>query len=106
MRLSPIEVREEVWLRRVLRKHVRLTGSPRAAAFLNSSAPIAIFAGRTSGPAVLHRADLGAGSEPIQTAGDAGGLHRADFAQGRSGHLENPVPKDRDRSSAIQPGLA
>ncbi len=40
VRLAPIEVREEVWLRRVLRKHLRLTGSPRAAASLNASAPL------------------------------------------------------------------
>jgi glutamate synthase (ferredoxin) len=40
VRLSPIEVREEVWLRRVLRKHLRLTGSPRAAALLTATAPL------------------------------------------------------------------
>jgi glutamate synthase (ferredoxin) len=40
VRLAPIEVREEVWLRRVLRKHLRLTGSPRAAGLLNASAPL------------------------------------------------------------------
>ena len=40
VRLAPIEVREELWLRRVLRKHLRLTGSPRAAGLLNNSAPL------------------------------------------------------------------
>jgi len=40
VRLAPIEVREEVWLRRVLRKHLRLTDSPRAAELLNASAPL------------------------------------------------------------------
>jgi glutamate synthase (ferredoxin) len=40
VRLTAVEVREEVWLRRVLRKHLRLTGSPRAATLLNSDAPL------------------------------------------------------------------
>ena len=40
VRVAPIEVREEVWLRRVLRKHLRLTGSPRAAALLADRAPL------------------------------------------------------------------
>ncbi|MGA9814198.1 MAG: glutamate synthase large subunit, partial [Terriglobales bacterium] len=40
VRLAPVEVREEVWLRRVLRKHLRLTGSPRAMVLLNSTAPL------------------------------------------------------------------
>jgi glutamate synthase (ferredoxin) len=31
VRLEPLEVREESWLRRVLQKHLRLTGSPHAA---------------------------------------------------------------------------
>ncbi len=44
VRLAPIEVREELWLRRVLRKHLRLTGSPRAAAFLNAAAPLPFLA--------------------------------------------------------------
>ena len=40
VRLAPVEVREEIWLRRVLRKHLRLTGSPRAATLLNAAAPL------------------------------------------------------------------
>ncbi|MGH9545304.1 MAG: glutamate synthase large subunit [Terriglobales bacterium] len=40
VRLAPVEVREELWLRRVLRKHLRLTGSPRAASLLDSAAPL------------------------------------------------------------------
>ena len=36
VRLAPVEVGEELWLRRVLRKHLRLTGSPRAVALLNA----------------------------------------------------------------------
>jgi len=40
VRLAPVEVREEVWLRRVLRKHLRLTGSPRAASLLNADTPL------------------------------------------------------------------
>jgi glutamate synthase (ferredoxin) len=36
VRLSPVEVREELWLRRVLRKHLRLTGSPRVSRLLSS----------------------------------------------------------------------
>ena len=59
VRLAPVEVREELWLRRVLRKHLRLTGSPRAANLLNSAAPLPFLAGGTSGPAVYHRGDLG-----------------------------------------------
>jgi hypothetical protein len=40
VRLAPVEVREELWLRRVLRKHVRLTGSPRAASLLSADTPL------------------------------------------------------------------
>jgi glutamate synthase domain-containing protein 3 len=36
VRLEGLEVRERSWLRRVLRKHLRLTGSPCAAHWLNS----------------------------------------------------------------------
>jgi len=39
VRLAPVEVREEVWLRRVLRRHLRLTGSPRAAALFEAAQP-------------------------------------------------------------------
>ncbi len=40
VRLAPVEVREELWLRRVLRKHLRLTASPQAANLLNATAPL------------------------------------------------------------------
>ena len=40
VRLTPIEVREELWLRRVLRKHLHLTDSPRAAHLLNTGRPL------------------------------------------------------------------
>ncbi len=36
VRLSPTEVREELWLRQVLRKHVQLTDSPVAERLLNA----------------------------------------------------------------------
>jgi glutamate synthase domain-containing protein 2/glutamate synthase domain-containing protein 1/glutamate synthase domain-containing protein 3 len=36
VRLVPVEVREELWLRQVLRKHLRLTGSPRASRLLSA----------------------------------------------------------------------
>jgi glutamate synthase (ferredoxin) len=38
VRFSTLEGREEQWLRRILRRHVQLTGSPRAADLLASSA--------------------------------------------------------------------
>jgi glutamate synthase (ferredoxin) len=38
--LEPIEVREELWLRRVLRRHLQLTGSSRAAKLLSSALPL------------------------------------------------------------------
>ena len=38
--LRPIEVREELWLRMVLRRHFRLTGSPRALSLISSDAPL------------------------------------------------------------------
>ena len=38
--LRPLEVREELWLRLVLRRHLRLTGSPRALQVLSSDAPL------------------------------------------------------------------
>jgi glutamate synthase domain-containing protein 3 len=37
VRLVPIELTEELWLRRVLRRHERLTGSPRAGQLLRSA---------------------------------------------------------------------
>jgi glutamate synthase (ferredoxin) len=40
VRVIPIEAREGVWLRRVLRKHQLLTGSPRAAQLLSSHRPL------------------------------------------------------------------
>jgi glutamate synthase domain-containing protein 3 len=36
VRMVPLELTEELWLRRVLRRHERLTGSPRAAELLRS----------------------------------------------------------------------
>jgi glutamate synthase (ferredoxin) len=36
VRLAPLEVREEIWLRRILLKHLRLTDSPRAGRLLNT----------------------------------------------------------------------
>jgi glutamate synthase domain-containing protein 2/glutamate synthase domain-containing protein 1/glutamate synthase domain-containing protein 3 len=38
--LRPLEVREELWLRLVLRRHLRHTGSPRALSLLSSDAPL------------------------------------------------------------------
>jgi glutamate synthase domain-containing protein 2/glutamate synthase domain-containing protein 1/glutamate synthase domain-containing protein 3 len=40
VRMVPIELKEELWLRRVLRKHERLTGSLRAAQLLRSKRPL------------------------------------------------------------------
>ncbi len=40
VRMVPIELKEELWLRRVLRKHERQTGSPRAAKLLRSERPL------------------------------------------------------------------
>jgi glutamate synthase domain-containing protein 2/glutamate synthase domain-containing protein 1/glutamate synthase domain-containing protein 3 len=37
---APIEVREELWLRAALRRHFRLTGSPKALALLTSDHPL------------------------------------------------------------------
>ena len=41
--LRPLEVREELWLRLVLRRHLRLTGSPRALQLLSSDAPLPLL---------------------------------------------------------------
>jgi glutamate synthase domain-containing protein 3 len=38
--LRPLEVREEIWLRMVLRRHLRLTGSPKALRLLSSDVPL------------------------------------------------------------------
>ena len=38
--LAPIELQEELWLRRVLQRHEHLTGSPRAAKLLSSDAEL------------------------------------------------------------------
>jgi glutamate synthase domain-containing protein 2/glutamate synthase domain-containing protein 1/glutamate synthase domain-containing protein 3 len=43
VRLAPIEVREELWLRCVLDKHLRLTDSPRAAHLLNTGRPLSFL---------------------------------------------------------------
>ncbi len=40
VQLRPLEVREELWLRLVLRRHLRHTGSPRALSLLSSDAPL------------------------------------------------------------------
>jgi glutamate synthase (ferredoxin) len=40
VRMVPIELKEELWLRRVLRRHERLTKSPRAAQLLSSERPL------------------------------------------------------------------
>jgi len=40
VRLVPIEVREELWLRMVLRRHLRLTESPKALQLVASDAPL------------------------------------------------------------------
>ncbi len=40
VQLRPLEVREELWLRLVLRRHLRHTGSPKALSLLSSDAPL------------------------------------------------------------------
>jgi glutamate synthase domain-containing protein 3 len=40
VRIVPLELKEELWLRRVLRRHMQLTGSPRAAGLLRSERPL------------------------------------------------------------------
>jgi glutamate synthase (ferredoxin) len=40
VRIVPLELKEELWLRRVLRRHEHLTGSPRAAQLLRSERPL------------------------------------------------------------------
>jgi glutamate synthase (ferredoxin) len=41
--VQPLEVREELWLRMLLRRHLRLTGSPRALELLRSDAPLPLL---------------------------------------------------------------
>jgi hypothetical protein len=36
----PLEVREELWVRMVLRRHLRLTNSPRALSLLSADVPL------------------------------------------------------------------
>src|SRR5438128_2690909 len=43
VRLAPLEVREEIWLRRVLLKHFRLTNSARVTELLNSNSPLPLL---------------------------------------------------------------
>jgi len=40
VRMVPVELTEELWLRRVLRRHERLTGSPRATQLLRGERPL------------------------------------------------------------------
>jgi glutamate synthase domain-containing protein 2/glutamate synthase domain-containing protein 1/glutamate synthase domain-containing protein 3 len=41
--VQPLEVREELWLRMLLRRHLRLTGSPRALQMLRSDGPLPLL---------------------------------------------------------------
>ena len=71
VRLVPIEVREELWLRQVLRRHVQLTGSPKAARLLASDASLPFLRVEPLNPACaisvtwqkalaqLHRHEIG-----------------------------------------------
>jgi glutamate synthase domain-containing protein 2/glutamate synthase domain-containing protein 3 len=107
VRLSPIEVREEVWLRRVLRKHVRLTGSPQAAALLNAQAPLPFL--RVE-PLVLP-CTIAETWAPILTRFRRPVMPQAYtvpmVATGALGVLlKTVVLKDRDRPSSIHSGLA
>jgi glutamate synthase (ferredoxin) len=107
VRLSPVEVREEVWLRRVLRKHVRLTGSPKAAALLNAQAPLPFL--RVE-PLVLP-CTIAETWAPILTRFRRPVMPPAYtvpmVATGALGVLlKTVVLKDRDRASSIQSGLA
>jgi glutamate synthase (ferredoxin) len=43
VRIAAIDCSEELWLRRVLRRHVQLTGSPRAGKLLASALPLSIM---------------------------------------------------------------
>jgi glutamate synthase domain-containing protein 2/glutamate synthase domain-containing protein 1/glutamate synthase domain-containing protein 3 len=43
VQLVPLEVREELWLRRVLRRHLRLTGSPQASNLLAAEGPLPLL---------------------------------------------------------------
>ncbi|HXY50209.1 MAG TPA: glutamate synthase large subunit [Terriglobales bacterium] len=43
VQLVPLEVREELWLRRVLRRHLRLTGSPQAFNLLGAEGPLPLL---------------------------------------------------------------
>jgi glutamate synthase (ferredoxin) len=40
VRIVPLEIKEELWLRRVLKRHEQLTGSPRSAQLLRSDRPL------------------------------------------------------------------
>jgi glutamate synthase (ferredoxin) len=107
VRLAPIEVREEVWLRRVLRKHLRLTGSPRAAALLNASASLPFL--RVE-PLVLP-CTIAETWAPILTRFKRPVMPPAYavpmVATGALGVLlKTAVLKDGNRPSSIQPGLA
>src|SRR4029077_55021 len=108
VRVAPIEVREEVWLRRVLRKHLRLTGSPRAAALLSAAGPLPFLRLEPlalpctiaeTWAAILTRfrrpvTPLPLYAVPVIATGALGVL------------LKSAAFKDRDRPSSMQPGLA
>jgi len=107
VRLAPIEVREELWLRRVLRRHLRLTGSPRAAALLGASAPLPFLRVEPlalpctiaeTWATILTRFRRPVAppvyAVPVVATGALGAL------------LKTVVLKDGDRPSSMQPGLA
>ena len=107
VRLAPIEVREELWLRRVLRKHLRLTGSPRAAALLIASEPLPFLRVEPltlpctiaeTWATVLTRF-----KRPLALPVYA---PRAVASKGLGVMLKTVALKDGDRPSSLQPGLA
>src|SRR5436190_22947053 len=108
VRLAPVEVREELWLRRVLRKHMRFTDSPRAAKLLDATGPLPFLRVvplalpctiAETWAAILTRfrrpvTPLPLYAVPVIATGALGVL------------LKSAAFKDRDRPSSMQPGLA
>ena len=72
VRLAPVEVREELWLRRVLRKHLRLHRQSARTGAIEFGCPAALFAGGTSGPALHHCGNLGRYPDPVQAPAGIG----------------------------------
>ncbi len=99
--VQPLEVREELWLRMLLRRHLRHTGSPRALQLLRSDGPLPSVASRAAAAAVLDHGNVERHARATSSAGDR--IHRAggrSAAQGAGADVRHPAQSGSGSASA------